>query len=79
MLKPGGLLVLVDPRQDHLFGRFAIEGVEERVFGLKEVRIYGLTRWRRLLEEAGFSASQIAAGPLWSPVAWGEVFIEATA
>ncbi len=79
VLKPGGLMLLVDPRQDHLFGRFAIELVEERIFGLKEVRIYGLDKWRELLREAGFSSATAQSGALWQPIAWGEVFIEAVA
>jgi ubiquinone/menaquinone biosynthesis C-methylase UbiE len=79
VLKPGGLLVLVDPRQDNLFGRLAIEFVEERVFGLKEVRIFPIAKWHGLLKDAGFSHAKIEAGPLWQPVAWAEAFIEATA
>jgi len=79
VLKPGGLMLLVDPRQDHLFGRLAIELVEEKVFGLKEVRIYGLQKWRELLREAGFSSATAQSGAVWQPIAWGEVFIEATA
>ncbi len=79
VLKPGGLLVLVDPRQDHFFGRLAIEWVEEKVFGLKEVRIFGLDEWNLLLRSAGFSSVRAEAGPAWQPVAWGEVFIEAVA
>lgn len=79
VLKPGGLLVLVDPRKDSPFGRLAIELFEERVFGLKEVRIFTLERWHGLLREAGFSDAKIEGGPLWQPVAWAEAFIEATA
>jgi ubiquinone/menaquinone biosynthesis C-methylase UbiE len=79
VLKPGGLLVLVDPRQDHLFGRLAIEWVEEKVFGLKEVRIYGLDRWEQLLKQAGFESASASSGAAWQPIAWGEVFIEAVA
>jgi ubiquinone/menaquinone biosynthesis C-methylase UbiE len=79
VLRPGGLLVLVDPRQDNLFGRLAIEVVEERVFGLKEVRIFPIARWHELLKDAGFSHAKIESGPIWQPVAWAEAFIEATA
>lgn len=79
VLKPGGLLVLVDPRRDQLFGRMAIDFFERRVFGLEEVRIYSLEEWRELLREAGFSSAQVTAGPRWNPAAWAEVFIEAVA
>lgn len=79
VLKPGGLMLLVDPRQDHFFGRLAIEIVEEKVFGLKEVRIYGMEEWHRLLRDAGFASVTTNAGAIWQPVAWGEVFIEAIA
>jgi len=79
VLKAGGLLVLVDPRQDNLFGRMAIELVEERIFGLKEVRIFPIARWRELLKDAGFAHARVEAGPIWQPVAWAEAFIEATA
>ncbi len=79
VLKPGGLLVLVDPRQDNVFGRLAIEVVEERVFGLKEVRIFPVDAWHRMLREAGFASAKIDTGPIWQPVAWAEAFIQATA
>ncbi len=79
VLRPGGLLVLVDPRQDNIFGRMAIELFEERVFGLKEVRIFPIARWHELLKDAGFAHAKIEAGPMWQPVAWAEAFIEATA
>ena len=79
VLKPGGLLVLVDPRQDNIFGRMAIELIEERVFGLKEVRIFPIAKWHELLKDAGFSHARIESGPMWQPVAWAEAFIEATA
>lgn len=79
VLRPGGMLVLVDPRQDNLFGRLAIEVIEERVFGLKEVRIFSIDRWHELLKDAGFSYARVDAGPMWQPVAWAEAFIEATA
>ena len=79
VLRPGGLLVLVDPRKDNLFGRMAIELFEERVFGLKEVRIFSVDSWRELLRDAGFSDARIETGPIWQPVAWAEAFIEATA
>lgn len=79
VLKPGGLLVLVDPRQDNIFGRMAIELVEEKVFGLKEVRIFTVEKWHALLREAGFSYAKIDTGPIWQPVAWAEAFVQATA
>lgn len=79
VLKPGGLLVLVDPRSDHLFGRAAIDLVEHVVFGLEEVRIFSRAQWSTLLREAGFADARIEVGPFWQPAAWAEVFIEATA
>lgn len=79
VLKPGGLLVLVDPRKDHLFGWAAIDLVENAVFGLEEVRIFSVPQWYRMLGEAGFSDARVDVGPLWQPVAWCEVFVEATA
>jgi len=79
VLKPGGLLVLVDPRKDHLFGWGAIDLVENAVFGLEEVRIFSVPQWYRMLGEAGFSRSKVDVGKPWQPVAWAEVFVEATA
>lgn len=79
VLKPGGVLVLVDPRKDHLFGWAAIDLVENAVFGLEEVRIFSVPQWYRMLSEAGFSKSKVDVGPAWQPVAWAEVFVEATA
>jgi ubiquinone/menaquinone biosynthesis C-methylase UbiE len=79
VLKPGGLLVLVDPRKDNPFGRLAIDFAENVVFGLKEVRIFSISEWMQMLREAGFSDARVVSGPLWQPVAWTEVFVEATA
>jgi ubiquinone/menaquinone biosynthesis C-methylase UbiE len=79
VLKPGGLMVLVDPRKDHLFGRAAIDLGENVVFGLREVRIFSIAEWVQLLRDAGFSDARVEHGPLWQPVAWAEVFVEATA
>ncbi|MHB8874915.1 MAG: class I SAM-dependent methyltransferase [Myxococcaceae bacterium] len=79
VLKKGGLLVLVDPRRDHPFGWLAIDFVEKRVFKLDEVRIYTVPEWRRLLADAGFSAAEVRAGPMWQVAAWAEAFIEAVA
>ncbi|MCA2981266.1 MAG: methyltransferase domain-containing protein [Myxococcaceae bacterium] len=79
VLKPGGLLVLVDPRRDHLFGWGAIDLVENAVFGLEEVRIFSVTQWCQLLGEAGFSDYRVDRGRIWSPVEWAEAFIEARA
>lgn len=79
VLKPGGRLVLVDPRKDNVFGRLAIDVGENLVFGLHDVRIFSQDTWRTLLTEAGFSDARIDVGPAWQPVAWAEVFIEATA
>jgi len=79
VLRPGGLLVLVDPRKDHPFGRLAIDFAENVVFGLKEVRIFSVSEWTRMLADAGFSDARVTVGPMWQPVAWAEVFVEATA
>lgn len=79
VLKPGGLMVLVDPRRDHLFGWGAIDLVENAVFGLEEVRIFSVTQWCQLLGEAGFSDFRVEPGKMWSPVEWAEVFVEARA
>lgn len=78
VLKPGGLLVLVDPRRDHPFGRLAIDLVEHLVFGLREVRIFSVAEWHGLLKAAGFSDVRVEVGPVWQPVAWSEVFVQAT-
>ena len=53
--------------------------IEERVFGLKEVRVFSINDWHELLRDAGFSDARIESGPIWQPVAWAEAFIEATA
>lgn len=79
VLKPGGLLVLVDPRRDHLFGWAAIDLIENAVFGLEEVRIFSLTQWCQLLGEAGFSEYRATPGSVFRPVERAEVFIEARA
>lgn len=79
VLKPGGLLVLVDPRKDHPFGRLAIDFAENVVFGLKEVRIFSVSEWTQMLLDVGFSDARVSVGPMWQPIAWSEVFVEATA
>lgn len=79
VLKPGGLLVLVDPRADHPFGRLAIDVVENVVFGLKEVHIHTAEAWHGMLRQAGFCDVRLAGGSALHPVALAEVFIEATA
>lgn len=79
VLKPGGLLVLVDPRRDNLFGWGAIDLVENAVFGLEEVRIFSVTQWCQLLGQAGFSDYRVEKGRITRPVEWAEVFIEARA
>jgi len=79
VLRPGGLLVLVDPRKDHLFGRFAVDFGENVIFGLKEVRVFSVAEWATMLRDVGFSDARVTHGPVWQPVAWAEVFVEATA
>lgn len=79
VLKPGGLMVLVDPRRDHLFGWAAIDLIENAVFGLEEVRIFSITQWCQLLGEAGFSDFRVEPGRAWHPVERAEVFVEARA
>lgn len=79
VLKPGGLMVLVDPRRDHLFGWAAIDLIENAVFGLEEVRIFSRTQWCQLLGEAGFSDFRVEKGRFFSPVEVAEVFVEARA
>ncbi|MFO0600806.1 MAG: methyltransferase domain-containing protein [Myxococcaceae bacterium] len=79
VLKKGGVLGLVDPRKDHLFGWAAIDLIENAVFGLEEVRIFSVPQWYRMLSEVGFSSSRVDVGPWWSPVARAEVFVQATA
>ena len=79
VLRPGGVLGLVDPRKDHLFGWAAIDLVENAVFGLEEVRIFSVPHWYRMLSECGFSSAKVEVGAWWNPVATAEVFVEATA
>jgi ubiquinone/menaquinone biosynthesis C-methylase UbiE len=79
VLKPGGVLVLVDPRADNLFGWAAIDVGEKLVFGLDEVRIFSRDAWKRMLADAGFSSAKVERGRVFLPVEWAEVFIEATA
>ncbi len=77
VLKPRGLLVLVDPRRDHLFGWAAIDLIENAVFGLEEVRIFSVIQWYQLLSQAGFVDARVEVGSFFQPVARAEVFIEA--
>ena len=79
VLKPGGVLGLVDPRKDHLFGWAAIDLVENAVFGLEEVRIFSVPQWYRMLSEVGFSSARVDVGSRWSPVERALAFIQATA
>lgn len=79
VLRRGGVLGLVDPRKDHLFGWFAIDLVENAVFGLEEVRIFSVPHWYRMLGEVGFSSSKVERGAWWSPVTAAEVFVTAVA
>jgi ubiquinone/menaquinone biosynthesis C-methylase UbiE len=79
ILRPGGTLVLVDPRADNIFGWAAIDVAEKMVFGLDEVRIFSRDAWKRMLADAGFSSSKVERGRMFMPVEWAEVFVEATA
>ncbi|MGV3623929.1 MAG: class I SAM-dependent methyltransferase [Archangium sp.] len=79
VLKPGGVLGLVDPRKDHLFGWAAIDLVENAVFGLEEVRVFSVPQWYRMLSEVGFSSAKCEAGAWWNPVSGAEVFVRAVA
>jgi ubiquinone/menaquinone biosynthesis C-methylase UbiE len=79
VLKPGGLLVLVDPRRDHPLGWAAIELVEKVLFRLQEVRVFAVPQWRRLLADAGFSEFRVTTGSPLHPFQWPEVFVEARA
>lgn len=79
VLKPGGVLVLVDPRADNIFGWAAIDVAEKVVFGLDEVRIFSREAWKRMLHDAGFSSAKVERGRMFMPVEWAEVFVQATA
>jgi SAM-dependent methyltransferase len=79
VLRPGGVLGLVDPRKDHVLGWAAIDLVENAVFGLEEVRVFSVPQWYRMLSECGFSSAKVEVGPWWSPVERAEVFIQAVA
>lgn len=79
VLKPGGQLGLVDPRKDHLFGWFAIDLVENAVFGLDDVRIFSVPQWHRMLGEVGFRHADVQRGGGLSPVELALVFVVATA
>ncbi len=79
VLKPGGLLGLVDPRRDHLFGWAAIDLVENALFGLEEVRIFSVPHWYRMLGEAGFTLIRVEPGSRWNPAERALVFVQATA
>ncbi|MFZ5441074.1 MAG: class I SAM-dependent methyltransferase [Myxococcota bacterium] len=79
VLRPGGVLGLVDPRKDHLFGWAAIDLVENALFGLDDVRIFSVPHWYRLLSEAGFASARVDVGPWWHPVERAEVFVQAVA
>lgn len=79
VLKPGGVLGLVDPRKDHLFGWAAIDVFENALFGLEEVRVFSVPQWQRMLGEVGFSSTKVETGPWWNPVSSAEVFVRAVA
>jgi ubiquinone/menaquinone biosynthesis C-methylase UbiE len=79
VLKPGGVLSLVDPRKDHVFGWAAIDLVENAVFGLHDVRIFSVMQWYRMLSEVGFSRSNVERGRWYSPVEVALVFVTAVA
>lgn len=78
VLKPQGLLVIVDPRRDHFAGRVAVNLVERHLLGFGRVEAHSLEDWRSLLAEAGFSIADVRAGPIWRPADHAEVFVEAT-
>src|SRR2546423_371531 len=73
----GSILVLIDPRRDHLGGRLAVELVEKRLYGLDEVAVHDIQGWKDLMKEAGFVAD-VRPGPIWRPVLGAEVIVEAT-
>ncbi len=79
VLRPGGVLSLLDPRKDHLFGWFAIDFVESAVFGLDDVRIFSVPQWYRMLSECNFTKAQVDVGRGPSPVELAEVFVHAVA
>lgn len=79
VLKPGGVLGLVDPRKDHLIGWAAIDLIENAVFGLEEVRVFSVPQWHRMLSEVGFASARVEPGAWWNPVTGGEVFVRAVA
>lgn len=79
VLKRGGQLVLVDPRKGSPITWALIELGERRIFGLEEVGTYTVEQWKELCREAGFAATNIAPGPIWSPAKRSEVFVEAWA
>lgn len=79
VLKPGGVLGLVDPRKDHLLGWAAIDLIENAVFGLEEVRVFSVPQWHRMLSEVGFDSARVEPGAWWNPVTGAEVFVRAVA
>jgi len=64
VLKPGGRIALVDPNLDHPLARLVIYGGEAMLFGMG-VHLHSPAEWRTLLEEAGFSRSEVS--PLLPP------------
>lgn len=79
VLRPGGRLLLVDPLAGTLGSFLAIDLGERLLFRLEEVRTFTLEAWPRMLREAGFSSASVRRGSALSPVAFAEVFVEATA
>lgn len=79
VLRPGGRLLLVDPLKATLGAFLAIDVGERLLFRLAEVRTFTLEDWPRLLREAGFRAATVRRGSVLSPVAFAEVFVDATA
>lgn len=79
VLRPGGVLGLVDPRKDHLLGWAAIDLFENALFGLEEVRVFSVPQWHRMLGEAGFTSAEVEPGAWWNPVTGAEVFVRAVA
>jgi SAM-dependent methyltransferase len=78
VLRPGGLLVLVDPRADHPVARIAVEWLERVALGVARARTHSVEEWKKMLATAGFAAADARPGSRWRPAEHAEVFVEAT-